>query len=66
MEEQELKILISKYNSGIATPEERKRIKDWYESLHGAEKPKSEEELKKIKQETYELLQNYIDGNKTK
>jgi transmembrane sensor len=64
VEEQELKILISKYNSGAATPEERVLIENWYESLNGAETPKSDEELELVKQDTYAALQTYIGASK--
>ena len=64
MEEQELKILISKYNSGAATPEERLLIENWYESLNGAEIPKSDDELEEVKQDTYANLQTYISASK--
>ncbi|WP_121812220.1 FecR family protein [Mucilaginibacter kameinonensis] len=60
MEEQKLKILISKYNSGAATPEERMLIENWYESLNGAELSKSDHELEEIKQDTFSNLQTYI------
>jgi transmembrane sensor len=64
VEEQELKILISKYNSGAATPEERLLIENWYESLNGAEIPKSDDELEEVKQDTYANLQTYIGASK--
>ncbi|MDB5151116.1 MAG: hypothetical protein JWQ57_5136, partial [Mucilaginibacter sp.] len=64
MEEQKLKILISKYNSGAATPEERVLIENWYESLNGAEIPKSDHELEEIKQDSYKTMQTYIGAPK--
>lgn len=60
MEEQKLKILISKYNSGAATPEERVLIENWYDSLNGAELSQSDHELEEIKQDSYKTLQTYI------
>ncbi|MFC0513893.1 FecR family protein [Mucilaginibacter angelicae] len=64
MEEQKLKILISRYNSGAATPEERVLVENWYESLNGAELSKSDDELAEIKQDTYKILQTYIGTSK--
>jgi ferric-dicitrate binding protein FerR (iron transport regulator) len=64
VEEQKLKILISKYNSGVATPEERVLIENWYESLNGAELSKSDNELEGIKRDTFNALQTYIGTSK--
>lgn len=64
MEEQKLKVLISKYNSGTATPEERVLIENWYESLNGAELSKSDNELEEIKRDTFNTLQTYIGTSK--
>jgi ferric-dicitrate binding protein FerR (iron transport regulator) len=64
VEEQKLKVLISKYNSGTATPEERVLIENWYESLNGAELSKSDNELEEIKRDTFNTLQTYIGTSK--
>ncbi|AYL96478.1 FecR family protein [Mucilaginibacter celer] len=66
MEEQELKKLISKYNLGIATPDERVLIENWYDELNGAEILKSDKELKGMKQDTYAALQTYIGTTQPK
>ncbi|MEO3408105.1 FecR domain-containing protein [Mucilaginibacter sp. CAU 1740] len=66
MEEQELKKLISKYNLGTATPDERVLIENWYDELNGAELSKSDEELEGMKQGTYAALQTYISTTQPK
>lgn len=66
MEEQELKKLISKYNSGTATPDERVLIENWYDELNGAEIFKSDAELEEMKHDTYTALQAYIGTTQPK
>ena len=60
MEEQELKKLISKYNSGVATAEEKILVENWYEELNGEELSISHDRLMAIKQDTYTNLLSHI------
>lgn len=66
MEEQELKKLISKYNLGTATPDERVLVENWYDELNGAELAKSDTELEQMKRDTYTALQTYIGTTQPK
>lgn len=66
MEEQELKKLISKYNSGAATAEEKVLIENWYDELNGRELSISHDRLVAIKEETYINLLGHISATQAK
>jgi transmembrane sensor len=63
LEQQELKLLIAKYNSGLATVEERALIEQWYEDVNGDDSHLDHDQLKAIKKDTYDYLLTYIGAN---
>jgi transmembrane sensor len=62
VEEENLQLLIDKYNSGLANADEEAIVESWYERINGGEPQVSAEELARIKKDTYGQLLDYISG----
>jgi transmembrane sensor len=64
LEQQTLKSLISKYNSGTVTAEEKLLVERWYESVNGDDSILDAQQLLQLKQSTYKELLGYIDARR--
>lgn len=60
MEEENLQLLIDKYNSGLASANEKAIVESWYERINGADPELGAEELEEIRKDTYGKLMTYI------
>jgi transmembrane sensor len=63
VEEDNLKILIDKYNAGLANADEKAIVENWYEHVNGGDPGLSTEQLADIKQNTYRQLLDYISAH---